>query len=596
MLNPSEQRIDYGDKLRPPPGYELTHAVATTFSLDLETLLCLPVAMCFDNTLEGEWQGEQMALLEAIGQMEGKLKVFFQQGNIKTPGKFRKLFALLEPSLVPVAPDGPFSSFHPKVWLMRFSSKDKVVRYRLLVLTRNLTFDRSWDIAAAIEGTLGPEKVSVDRGLLDFLKCLLPYSADFGKWMGRFEDELLRVLWDVPPGFSSVRMLPGHSQKKPMDFGNGTDSLLVMSPFLHPDALDMLGKDIAKRHLWLLSRAEELDRIGELRLKGWQCYALNERIVSGEEAIEEAAPKDQSLHAKILIAGNGSTFHWHLGSANATVAALGSIEAYPRNTEFMLRMTTSKPHCSISSVLDQLVGTEKKPKDIFRPHVFSPSPDGTGPLTDQVRRTLVYALLKAKWEVIATPDSCGNYDCNVSFMADSKCPIKIPNGLLVEVSQLALGDSFRSIHEPLLWKHMSLTQLSAFLPVRVSQIDSGDELLSLVMRADLIIEGGADRSAGIVRELVDSREKFLSYVRMLLEVGGNKPDWFDVDLSQATISEASPPAAVLEGPVLEMLLRSSARNPEHLKRIQHLLTRLEKTSAPIPEEFMDLWQRFSGYG
>ena len=39
--------------------------------------------------------------------------------------------------------------FHSKVWLLRFGSeqRDEPTRMRLLVLSRNLTFDRCWDVS-----------------------------------------------------------------------------------------------------------------------------------------------------------------------------------------------------------------------------------------------------------------------------------------------------------------------------------------------------------------------------------------------------------------------------------------------------------------
>lgn len=58
MLSPKDDRVDYGDKLRPPQGFELNCALATSFTLDLETLMCLPIALCFDNTLEGKLEGK----------------------------------------------------------------------------------------------------------------------------------------------------------------------------------------------------------------------------------------------------------------------------------------------------------------------------------------------------------------------------------------------------------------------------------------------------------------------------------------------------------------------------------------------------------
>ena len=100
MLNPKAERVDYGWELRPPEGYELDSAIAATYTLDLDALLSVPVALCFHDTLEGEIQGERLALLEAVGQLKGRLKVFYQAGKIKLPSSYNRLFALLEPWLL----------------------------------------------------------------------------------------------------------------------------------------------------------------------------------------------------------------------------------------------------------------------------------------------------------------------------------------------------------------------------------------------------------------------------------------------------------------------------------------------------------------
>lgn len=166
MLRLDTDRLDYGNQLRSPPGYTLHSAITTTFSLDLETLAAVSLALTLDQTLEkeeeGELSGERVALLESIDQLQGRLMVFYQRGNIKVPDKFNRLFTLLEPLLVPVmaleGADGAFASFHPKIWLLRFTALDEdgEDRWRLLVLSRNLTFDRSWDLA-----TLGRSKPGV---------------------------------------------------------------------------------------------------------------------------------------------------------------------------------------------------------------------------------------------------------------------------------------------------------------------------------------------------------------------------------------------------------------------------------------------------
>lgn len=52
MLDIKKHRLDYGAMLIPPPGYRLAKAVAATYTLDLNTLLSIPVALFFSQTLE----------------------------------------------------------------------------------------------------------------------------------------------------------------------------------------------------------------------------------------------------------------------------------------------------------------------------------------------------------------------------------------------------------------------------------------------------------------------------------------------------------------------------------------------------------------
>ena len=64
MLNLTSDRLDYGDQLRAPAGYTFDQAIATTYSLDLETLIAASLALNLDQTLEGDLSGEKIALLE----------------------------------------------------------------------------------------------------------------------------------------------------------------------------------------------------------------------------------------------------------------------------------------------------------------------------------------------------------------------------------------------------------------------------------------------------------------------------------------------------------------------------------------------------
>src|SRR4051812_21546948 len=146
MLDYKRNRLDYGEQLIPPTGYRLKRAVAATFSLDLNTLLSIPVALFYAQTLDWIEGGERVQLLEAIQRCPEVLRIYHQAGRIHVPRHQNRLYGLLEDCVVGVTPKDVDSSFHPKVWLLRYEPDLGPARYRLVVLSRNLTYDRSWDI------------------------------------------------------------------------------------------------------------------------------------------------------------------------------------------------------------------------------------------------------------------------------------------------------------------------------------------------------------------------------------------------------------------------------------------------------------------
>ena len=104
MLNLKKNRLDYGTLLMPPEGFSLTHAVATTYSLDLYTLLAIPVALFYSKIMDGQFEDQRFDVLESIQQTAGILNVYCQKGKIKVPQNFNWLFAYIEDSIHEITP------------------------------------------------------------------------------------------------------------------------------------------------------------------------------------------------------------------------------------------------------------------------------------------------------------------------------------------------------------------------------------------------------------------------------------------------------------------------------------------------------------
>ena len=119
MLAPENRQI-YLEEIQPPMGYELDRAVATTYSLDLLSLLMTPLSLAlFSAESSRQIWNNPAAVTESLRKTSDKLAVFCQQGQIKIPQKDNKLYNYLEPIVHDVQPLGENGVFHPKIWVHR---------------------------------------------------------------------------------------------------------------------------------------------------------------------------------------------------------------------------------------------------------------------------------------------------------------------------------------------------------------------------------------------------------------------------------------------------------------------------------------------
>ena len=173
MLEPEGRQLLL-DALRPPAGYELDHAVGTTYSLDLMSLLAAPLGFAlFDReSSDGRLVADPISLIEAVRRSAERIDIFCQAGQIAIPREHRVILTYLESSIHQVAPPNREAIFHPKVWVIRYrSTVDQTPTYRLLCLSRNLTFDRSWDTVLCLDGSVKPGG-SGDPRLPEFIRRL----------------------------------------------------------------------------------------------------------------------------------------------------------------------------------------------------------------------------------------------------------------------------------------------------------------------------------------------------------------------------------------------------------------------------------------
>ena len=177
MLNPNNDRLDYGQILAPPAGYYLDFAVGTTYSLDLDALVGASLAMGLSEETDSELMNNPVCLLEALRSTGDKVALFSEGGQIHMPSKVTSLYILLEKMVFSVKTAKhrgltAYPSFHPKFWLLRFKNSAGDLLYRVVVLSRNLTFDRSWDITYYMDGKPSHKQNEKNQPVSDFLQYL----------------------------------------------------------------------------------------------------------------------------------------------------------------------------------------------------------------------------------------------------------------------------------------------------------------------------------------------------------------------------------------------------------------------------------------
>jgi hypothetical protein len=139
---------------------------------------------------------------------------------------------------------------------------------------------------------------------------------------------------------------------------------------------------------------------------------------------------------------------------------------------------------------------------------------------------------------------------------------------------------------------MPLVDLTRFLAFRLTD---GEEDVSLLFSAGFEVDGlPSERQAAILRWVIDSKDAFLRYLRLLLaEVG----DPFSLALvAQNGVGGGARRGGKDDAPILEEMVRAFCRGSYPMLAIERLMARLGIPEAgdadPVPEEFRALWSTF----
>jgi hypothetical protein len=554
------------------------------------------------------------ALLTALRRNAGRISLFCHAGATKVPANHIPLLAFLESSVHPVAPPKDGGVFHPKCWLLRFAPEfdDEPIRYRLLVLSRNLTFDRSWDVALSLDGELlgRPRRSNPNRPLADFFAALpamagaagqdLPVTAQ--ERVELLTSEVRRVEWSLPEAFDEVTFHPIGHDGKPTWPVTDLHRLMVISPFVGAPAIERLAAEV-RAELSVVGRFEELAKLDAATIEGLDAVDVFDDMSSfldvDDDADDSAAAAADDpgraelsgLHAKVFVGERLRRAAVFIGSANATEAA------FERNVEFLVELGGWRTRHGTKAVRSLLQDANLLMP--FRP-AAEPVPEDP---SEALQRTL---------ERVAHELAAGALRARVDPVGEERWRTVLLAARTVELGAVKLRARPLSQHTPqtvdlgadpaAVFAPTGLSSVTPFFALRLTARleDGGEQHLDAAVR--LPLEGAPDgRAEAVTAELLSDTGRLLRFILLLLADDGDSDRMLTELEDLLTERTAGGRTSATRGgdglPLLEPMLRALHRAPERLEEIDRLLADMRAAGASthrlLPAELEELWETIS---
>jgi hypothetical protein len=609
MLNP-DTTVLLTDALLPPPGFDVDVAVVTTYSLDLTAVLVAPMTFALGNVDDARaiGSGDPVQMLDAVKRHVGHTTVFCQAAAIHVPATHSRILAFLEDSIFQVEPPAEDALFHPKLWVLRFvRPNDGTLHHRVVVASRNLTFDSSWDTALVLdEGPHGTIKAAPAADFIAQLPALctdeLPESRATA-----IEDlcmSLRSVQLEAPEPFAGGDLLPlGLAVESSWPFTERSERILAISPFLTAGTLKRLR--VLTADATLLSRAESFDQLGARATAGWDLQVLSSGVDLFEEPDKEtdkvgASPSNPpvrilggeltGLHAKTVVVDHpGGRSTVVTGSANITAAA------WSRNVEFNAVLTGPMATCGVEAVL----GRESKQPGLqmimepYAPEAEDPTDDSsvaTSYLLEGFHRELARSDPRPRLDIIPRDGA------SVSVRLTLTLPAEVPGGTEIWLS--TVPGQRRPLGETTIWE-IAIENITPFIAIETTAGSGAARLTRRCLIIVPIIGDPLERRQRALAGILNSSERVLRYLAFLLGIDDGRRT-VAADRTEGTIeipvgearSKASytvpPPPVVL----FEPLVRAVGVDIDRLATVADQIAEiraLPEAETLIPAEFLQMW-------
>lgn len=604
MLDPETRHL-LTDALRPPDGYAVEIAVATTYTLDLTSVLLAPLAMAaYDQSHAAEVDSgaTPLALLESIRRHAEHTTVLCQAAAIHVPSSYPKLAAFAEGCVAEVAPP-PGRTFHPKLWLLRFRDGRGNRRHRFVCLSRNLTSDRSWDTVLVCDEDLEAPRYLDAAPIGTFVTELLgltvrPLDVRRREQVLDLCATLSASRLALPEPFTSGQALPlGTPSGGEWPLPAKADTVAVISPFLDATTVARLPRSGGPR--LLVSRSDTLERLGTRALEGLDLRVLQpiadavhlDDFDERSELEVNSGDLARGLHAKVFAWESDGQAHVLSGSANCTGAAFGG------NIELSVLLSGPPSRCGVRALLgDDTSGFLR----LTQNHVPS-LPEATSDLVYTAERRIEawHARLAGCLPRLVVTDAESGYDLGLEIDLPDD-----PDGLAETTTVRPVGiktSPWKPLAGQAKWRNVGLAGLTPYLAVSTTVEVEGVTITPACVLVCDVLDAPEDRLPRLLRELLANQEDVLRYLALLLG-DATLDDFVDRMLDVGDDPDDGEPGdkkvawgghSFHDLVLVEPLIRAAARGDDSLLRAHKLLEDLRDDEGDLPDlgtDFVALWQ------
>ena len=559
MFDVANNRLSYGELLQPELGYELEFAVGLTYSLDLEALLGIPVSFGLLDEVDSSLMKSPFYMLEAIRKSGDRLAIFCNAGGISLPKNIQSVYSLLEKSVFEIRLPNR-QNFHPKLWFAKYINGEGESYIKVLVLSRNMTFDSSIDLCVELKGDIKRRPYLKNKPLADMLSFVSKYAEKSKRQrIINLSEDIMKVrLFDVNHPFEDYEFLPigiDDYDKDNTKLFEGKYDLFAVSPFLSDDIVK--GLTNCNHNKVLITRKASvtktvLDRFDSV-------YITKDILSDNEYGVK------QDIHAKMYFTRSQEGNYLYVGSANA------SYNAFHNNVEFLLKLKY-KPRCvGFKMIFEDFIPEEHCPFELI-----TTVPDDL--IVDNEKIIIEKAVKEAIYAIKGAKITCDGDTYKVVIKTK-----ELTSGVPIKVAPMQRQNMNRDLQQETLFEGMLLKELSDFFILSIY-----DKKLVIKIKTKGMPE---DRDDAIYKNIIDSKSKFLSYVSLILADNFatgviEESEYLRLMMGNDNDENKYPTISAL----YEKMLKAVHQHPGRLKEIANIIEKLD--DGIVSDEFLKMYQKF----